>query len=600
MLLDNKSNELVMQEHSRYINVILPLKLGWEPFYVAESWQSVQVGDRVTVPFAGRRYIGVVSAVDSVLPESVPPSNVKPVRCVNTDLPRVLESEIKFFREVADYYMCTVGEVFKMAYPSVRDVTPSARASARVSAKAAAALSARELEGMTPASADESVTAVLETLNTKPLLIDGNLDVLTLVRRFYLAETSEIRNVLWLVPDLKFSKTLEEAADAVLGTDLVVWRSDLTPARRRKALEKIRSGEPYIVLGTKTAVLLPHTNLGLVLVQDEHEHSYKHGGGSPRFNGRDAAVLLASHCGARVVLQSASPSLESLYNSASGKYTSVKCDSGYTSVDFQIVDTRAELRKNGMVGELSRKLIHAVEQASEFPEKQASEVSGRQASESPVVAIYKPQRAMFPKMEELASQVEAAFGSKAFLTDDLVGNPIPSGVQVLGILGIDSLLGRADFRADERAYHAVNLAIEQCMDSSATGDDESSADETLSQVVIQTRESDHPLFKALAAHDITPLLEERRLFEMPPYSRLVDIIVRDTFPERASRMMLKLNRHICGLGFCKTMLSADRIRVILPRNKYLLSRKVTLQSVVENFEKEEKYASHLSFDVDPL
>lgn len=592
-----------MNSHTPYINVILPLKLGWEPFYVTESWQSVQVGDRVTVPFAGRRYIGVVSAVDSVLPESVPPSNVKPVRCVNTDLPRVLESEIKFFREVADYYMCTVGEVFKMAYPSVRDVTPSARASSRVSAKAAAALSARELEGMTPATAEESVTKVLETLNGKPLLVDGNLDVPALVRRFFLAESSKIRNILWLVPDLKFSKTLEDAAEAALGTDLVVWRSDLTPARRRKALEKIRSGEPYIVLGTKTAVLLPHTNLGLVVVQDEHELSYKNGGGSPRFNGRDAAVLLASHCGARVVLQSASPSLESLHNAGSGKYVSVKCDSGYKSVDFQIVDTRAELRKNGMVGELSRKLIHAVDQACAGA--LASAASGVSAPDvsaltSSVVAIYKPQRAMFPKMEELAPQVEAAFGSKAFLTDDLVGNPIPSGVQVLGILGIDSLLGRADFRADERAYHAVNLAIEQCMDSAATGDDDSSADETLSQVVIQTRESDHPLFKALAAHDITPLLEERRLFEMPPYSRLVDIIVRDTFPDRASRMMLRLNSRICTLGFCKTMLSADRIRVILPRNKFLLSRKATLQSVVEDFEKEEKYASHLSFDVDPL
>lgn len=601
-----------MKEQTTYINVILPLKLGWEPFYVVEDWQAVQVGDRVTVPFAGRRYIGVVSAVGSPLEEGVSPSSVKKIRCMNTDLPSLLPSEIDFFRAVASYYMCTVGEVFKMAYPTVRDVTPSARASrneVKVEDPAACyepeSLRARELADLVQKKA---------VAGGKPVLLSGGIAgaqaLLKMVWDFACGGENGAahcgngngascgvtgsrnvsgRNVLWLVPDAKFTKTVEEEVRKVLGSKLIVWRSDLTPARRRKALERMRSGDSYVVLGTKGALFLPHRELGLIIVQDEHELSYKNYGGAPRYNGRDAAVLLSSQTGAAVVLESASPSLESVYNAAGGKYVMLggPADESMAKVPLEVVDTRAEIRKNGMIGEISKKLLHACgRDCAGIGSGAGSGSESRSDGGCLKVAVYKPSRAMFPKMEELAQQVPAVLGADAFLTDDLIANPIPEDTQVLSVMGIDSMLSRADFRADERAYHTVMQAIGQA--------------KALQAVVIQTREGDHPVFAALSAGDVTVLLQERQLFQMPPYTRLVDILVRDTFPDRAARMLSALNRRLCALGVFKTMLSADRLRVMLPRNKYLLSRKETLLSVVEDFEKEEKYASHLSFDVDPV
>lgn len=612
-----------MKEQTTYINVILPLKLGWEPFYVVEDWQAVQVGDRVTVPFAGRRYIGVVSAVGVPLEEWVSPSSVKKIRCMNTDLPSLLPSEIEFFRAVASYYMCTVGEVFKMAYPTVRDVTPSARAS-RVEQKVEEPACQYEPESRRVLELADLVQKKAVS-GGKPVLLSGGVAgaqaLLKMMWDFACggengaacgvtgSRSALGRNVLWLVPDAKFTKTVEEEVHKVLGSKLIVWRSDLTPSRRRKALERMRSGEPYVVLGTKGALFLPHRELGLIIIQDEHELSYKNYGGAPRYNGRDAAVLLSSQTGAAVVLESASPSLESVYNAAGGKYVMVgelneKSDTG---VPLEVVDTRAEMRKNGMIGEISKKLLHACGRDG------VGSGSGAGAGSEPrfdggslKVAVYKPSRAMFPKMEELAQQVPAVLGADVFLTDDLMANPIPEDTQVLAVMGIDSMLSRADFRADERAYHAVMQAIGQCSteqnadDASPEACATSKQGRNLQAVVIQTRESDHPVFAALSAGDVTVLLQERQMFQMPPYTRLVDILVRDTFPDRAARMLSALNRRLCALGVFKTMLSADRLRVMLPRNKYLISRKETLLSVVENFEKEEKYASHLSFDVDPM
>ena len=97
-----------------FIQVILPLRLEWEPYYVLEG---AAVGERVKVRFANREYVGVVSEVN-VVPETVP-EHIQPA--FKTDLPPVHPREIVFWRAIAGYYLCSVGEVYKAAYP----VTPS-------------------------------------------------------------------------------------------------------------------------------------------------------------------------------------------------------------------------------------------------------------------------------------------------------------------------------------------------------------------------------------------------------------------------------------------------------------------------------------------
>ena len=117
----------------RYISVILPLKLEWEPCYAvkAEIYSSMdpEVGDRVRVTFAHHQYIGVVSATD-VLPE-IDPAKIQEVLTVEKELESILPEEIALWRSVAEYYMCTVGEVYKAAYPAMKVSLEEARAAAR-------------------------------------------------------------------------------------------------------------------------------------------------------------------------------------------------------------------------------------------------------------------------------------------------------------------------------------------------------------------------------------------------------------------------------------------------------------------------------------
>ena len=116
-----------------YISVIIPLKIEWEPSYYVESHQNVGIGDRVKVSFAGKEYTGVVSATD-ITPETET-SKIKPITKIETEIERILPEEIALWRHVADYYMCTIGEVYKAAYPSGKINLEEAHAQALTKAR---------------------------------------------------------------------------------------------------------------------------------------------------------------------------------------------------------------------------------------------------------------------------------------------------------------------------------------------------------------------------------------------------------------------------------------------------------------------------------
>ena len=115
----------------RYIHVILPLKLEWEPCYSLPSdiQHLGEIGRRVHVNFARKEYVGVISKVD-VTPD-INPSKILPVNSVDTQMEKVLEEEIELWRKVAEYYLCTVGEVYKAAYPASKVNLEEARAEAK-------------------------------------------------------------------------------------------------------------------------------------------------------------------------------------------------------------------------------------------------------------------------------------------------------------------------------------------------------------------------------------------------------------------------------------------------------------------------------------
>ena len=210
-------------------------------------------------------------------------------------------------------------------------------------------------------------------------------------------------NVLYLVPEIALSRQLEDRISETFPEELLVFHSGETMVRKRDVAAALRhcasakdineyvdasqntnakkdsasedtltiksssceaikktNHHGYVVLGTRSAIFLPHRDLGLVIVDEEHDTSYKQDSPAPRYNGRETAIMMARIFGANVILGSATPSLESLYNCSVGRYGLVTLNKRFYDAadsDIEIIDTIAERRKNGMIGSFSRKLI---------------------------------------------------------------------------------------------------------------------------------------------------------------------------------------------------------------------------------------------------
>lgn len=125
------------------------------------------------------------------------------------------------------------------------------------------------------------------------------------------------KNVLYMIPEIAVSRQLEERLRRIFGAYLFTFHSKVTAAKREDVASEIRSGN-YIVLGTRSSIFLPHHDLELIIVDEEHDTSYKQDAPAPRYNGRDTALMLARIYGAEIILGTATPSLESLYIAESG------------------------------------------------------------------------------------------------------------------------------------------------------------------------------------------------------------------------------------------------------------------------------------------
>lgn len=476
-----------------FIQVILPLRLEWESYYYLEAkgeqaqpavgsaavagqdqqptWSAagqanqpdeavLKVGDRVRVDFAGKEYVGVVSAVDVGRQAEALGivDRIKPIAGKAEGLARVSMQEIALWRQISEYYLCTVGEVYKAAYPAqkVAEEAVQSRLEAmraereekarariedkvrrlreRIEKKAELAGKARmeetrerylkekeELEkevaamlgpsGAAASSADgngvkngngvaNEKCSSDEAAGKDPAAgINGKGIVLSAAQEEAYSEIKEIfgkgkpallhgvtgsgkteiylklawetlargKNVLYLVPEIALSRQLEDRISELFPEELLVFHSGETMARKRETASVLRScgeaGRRCLVLGTRSAIFLPHKDLGLVIIDEEHDTSYKQDSPAPRYNGRETAIMMARIFAADVILGSATPSLESLYNCSVGRYGLVTLSKRYYDAadsDIEIIDTIAERRKNGMIGSFSRKLIDRV------------------------------------------------------------------------------------------------------------------------------------------------------------------------------------------------------------------------------------------------
>ena len=609
-----------------FIQVILPLRLEWEPCYAVPEGMQVRVGSRVRVRFANQEYVGAVSAVD-VRPD-VDESRIMPILGIAGGLPEVRPEEFLLWKAVSDYYLCSVGEVYKAAYPALKigQEEVEARGRERLEARLGRlqdkvekarkdetrqryqaeidTLQAR-LEGRTAASAagsivlspaqETAVQAIRKAFSAgKTALLHGvtGSGKTEIYLQFALETLESGKSVLYLVPEIALSRQLEDRIAALI-PGVEVFHSGESAARRRQVATHVRENENYMVLGTRSALFLPHHGLGLIIVDEEHDTSYKQDAPAPRYNGRDTAIMLALIQGAHVILGSATPSLESLYNAETGRFAKIDLKERFHTgedAEIRIIDTVAERKKRGMAGSLSRKLIAEIQSSldtggqvlvlrarrSYAPSVQCTECGhiprcthchvplslhrqpdrlvchycGHTESWTGICPVcggtLQPIGAGTQKVEE---ELRALFPAARIerLDGDTPDTRESDIIRQFAAKEIDILVGT---QIITKGFDFDGLSLVAVLQAdSLVGQQDFRADERAFQLleqfrgrsgrrgqpgrlVIQTREPEHPVYARLNSGNDDNLLAERKLFGYPPYTRLVHLILKDSNEKR--------------------------------------------------------------------
>lgn len=777
-----------------YISVILPLRLEWEPYYSVPAKMfpdlagTIRTGDRVRVDFAGREYPAVVSRTGVTPTTSA--DKIKPIKSVETAMARILPEEITLWRKVAEYYLCTVGEVYKAAYPygKINSEETAAAAKARdeerlrrttekqaaslekriillnsklqkreellqkarkenciqkytseiesiktsISETVAALESLRETAGRTAAASgagpgtdngrNTSGAALTDTIvlseaqhkayksikdgfaQNKPVMLKGltGSGKTEIYIKLAFEAMAKGLNVLYLVPEIAISRQLEDRLRTHFGNHLLVFHSGEQPAAKRHTAEILRQSSsfpwaaPHIVLGTRSSLFLPHNRLGLIIVDEEHDSSYKQDSPAPRYNGRDTALMLSlihstpeQTC--NILLGSATPSLEEIYNCYTGRHIPVILSERYhgsEDTDIEIIDTNAERKKRGMAGNFSIKLIRHIKKTLEAggqaiilrsrrawaPALQCTHCGEIQKCphcnvslsfhnytkdagvQGEMVCHYCGYKSTYTgkcakcsgelralgagtqKIEEEAARLfpEARIArldsdtkqSKSYETkvirdfskgsiDILVGTQIItkgfdfSNLRLVAVIAADSLLGIQDFRADEKAMQVLEQFRGRCGRRAEKG-----------LLVIQTSQPEHPVYRKISGSESAEfsmeLLRERQEFNFPPFTRIIELSVKDRdegqSEEVAQALAQRLRKHfdagkdtsapeIVGPYAPAVSKISDlhirTIRISLRKDKRLAAGKAAIKTIVNETEKTSRGNTTITVNVDP-
>ena len=185
---------------------------------------------------------------------------------------------------------------------------------------------------------------------------------------------NEHKQVLYLLPEIALTVQITERLKAVFGNRLGIYHSKYSDAERVEIWKKQLSSNPYdVILGARSAVFLPFHRLGLVIIDEEHEQSFKQQDPAPRYHARSAAIVLAQmYAGAKTLLGTATPSMESYYNAKHGKYGLVELSRRYRDIQLpsiEVVDMKDLYRRKMVSGPFSPRLLSAVRGALERGEQ---------------------------------------------------------------------------------------------------------------------------------------------------------------------------------------------------------------------------------------
>ena len=442
---------------AQFADVILPLPLeGTFTYSLPESFSNlVLVGCRVVVPFGTKK---LYNAIVVKLHNSTPSYTTKEAMELLDSSPIVTATQLKLWEWIADYYLCTIGDVYKAAIPSglkkvekaykpllvtyIRITAPFFNESLLNETLTQLKRSVKQTELLLKYATMSGLSAALALQNyqllkeiTKQELLEsaqctpGVLNAICqkgifelyqkpigrLAKQLFPTEMithplsedqmrakeqiketwkrhdvcllhgvtssgkTEVyihlikeflekgKQVLFMLPEIVLTTQLTDRLKRVFGDRLGVYHSRYSDAERVEVYKKMLSDKPYdIIVGVRSSIFLSFKNLGLVIIDEEHETSFKQQDPAPRYQARNTALVMAKVAKAKTLLGSATPSLETYYNTETGKYGLVQLQKRYGNVQLpkiEVVNMREMTRKKMMNGPFTPQLIERIREA---------------------------------------------------------------------------------------------------------------------------------------------------------------------------------------------------------------------------------------------
>jgi primosomal protein N' (replication factor Y) len=354
-----------------FVDVILPLTVpGIYTYQVSiENAELVKPGMRVIVPFGKKKnYMAVIRKIHNEKPENY---DAKSIQSLIDSKPMVTEIQFKLWEWISDYYMCTLGEVFRAALPSGLKQIEKRRYRKHPLTCPSQIITNKEVE------LNISQQAALQKINNSFIHSDvvllhgvtssGKTEIYIHLIRKVLRQNKQ---VLYLLPEIALTTQIINRLRNAFGEQVSVYHSKFSDRERVETWKKLIYPGPnksiQIILGVRSSVFLPFRDIGLIIVDEEHENTYKQFDPAPRYHARDTAIMLARLHGAKVLLGTATPSIESFFNSQTGKYALAELYDRYLDIklpEINVVNTRELRRRKQMHGYFSPLLLDNIAEA---------------------------------------------------------------------------------------------------------------------------------------------------------------------------------------------------------------------------------------------
>ena len=325
-------------------------------------------GTRVILPLMAKQVRGIVLREHTESIYDAFAAKIKPVSQISETAPIVSKEQLALWQWMSTYYMCTLGDVMAAAIPVGLDkrlLNPPKRRRTHIAPYSGNIEPMHQLSPAQAKSVDEIRTFYASGKNI--VLLHGVTSCGKTDMYIHLIQEQLTlgKNVLYLVPEIALTTQLTSRLQRIFGDNLTVYHSRFTDAEREELYYASARTEPHVVIGARSAVFLPIPNIGLIIVDEEHDPSYKQTEPAPRYHARAAAIVLAKEHGAKMLLGTATPSIESYYLAQKGVYGLVTMAERFGGVelpDIQLIDLRRQYERKEMYGHFSEPLMECIRQ----------------------------------------------------------------------------------------------------------------------------------------------------------------------------------------------------------------------------------------------